>query len=1059
VERYKDSDGAERERPFWSLPRRLPQPITLDPANPAHLDFIVAEASLFAKLFGLLPATATASKAPAAVALALAARKGSDGGGSGGGGGDSEVLGKVVLSGASQASWLHKFMGTYTELPGRLEHGHKLYQQRSGGKGGHFLFRSATSGKWGVSATLDQLRQNLGVGFRCAQAAESPTGPLMEERNPQVPSAAWSVASGVKARFTPPRLPRGGSERWTATFTTASHWNVRSRPFPDAPVLGFLPRAAVIGATAAASAGWLQLDAAAAAPFLAESPGGGGGGKGATGAFVRIESAKGHGVGWVQTSPEVAEKAGVAATAGSEGGGSGDDGDRDCEGEGDGDGDPSAAGVRFSGLAWGDPATEFTLFVDGESGRCSGEGCNDNGPFTVAGAWPGGAAVFAGRSLKSAASGAEPAATAAAAATNVAAAVGDGASSSVVRLVFHNAFGAWPMRLTWDGAALTGLAHQSLPSPEASAAAAPDMAVTFAPVVPLPRAPPRVASLADRAAVAALLASPDFMSRCPLVPFAYEDGAAAAAAAEGGAASGGKQAAGAPQAGTNDAGAAGGGGGGSGNSGLPQPLAPIKADDVLTVVVSFLDWSMPSPVIVEDKFSKIKGSQKLVALKNSFWKKRPAMAGCRFFWKGCEVGDGATAAALGLRAAATGHYAVITACFDPLDGALRVDYSPEAASAAEEAVVAKAAAVATAKVEQSVAPGDGSSSMNDKDDKNEPNSAGADALRVVAVACAAQTLHFKVPGSAPLAAVFDAFAAARRSAVSAVGGCGPSGEQPCFTFRSKRSGSVLDGGRATALALEDDFAAARDALKEAFETAGASAGGSSKPPDRSAVAVIEATVEGLLPLDDGVASGEGDGASSGAPELVGLLAARLAATARGGTLGPTTSARGPLRELGEFEKDDDGNGHVAYITAASNLRAAVYGIPPLDFFRTKLASGRIIPAIATTTSAVAGLVCLELLKVVRHASGESFSATSDWARAASAAAESAASAAWHPFHAHKLRLCTSATPGLTRGWTCAGERTRGGCRGTGGGSGPRCATDTYSRTPFLMMTMLTMLMM
>ena len=85
----------------------------------------------------------------------------------------------------------------------------------------------------------------------------------------------------------------------------------------------------------------------------------------------------------------------------------------------------------------------------------------------------------------------------------------------------------------------------------------------------------------------------------------------------------------------------------------------------------------------------------------------------------------------------------------------------------------------------------------------------------------------------------------------------------------------------------------------------------------------------------------------------------------GGTLGYTSSTRGPLTELGEFEKDDDSNGHVAYITAASNLRARVYGIPPADFLATKLAAGRIIPAIATTTSAVAGLVCVELLKLVR----------------------------------------------------------------------------------------------
>ena len=65
----------------------------------------------------------------------------------------------------------------------------------------------------------------------------------------------------------------------------------------------------------------------------------------------------------------------------------------------------------------------------------------------------------------------------------------------------------------------------------------------------------------------------------------------------------------------------------------------------------------------------------------------------------------------------------------------------------------------------------------------------------------------------------------------------------------------------------------------------------------------------------------------------------------------------------EFEKDDDMNGHIKYITAASNMRARNYGIPEADFFKTKLAAGKIIPAIATTTSAVAGLVCVELIKI------------------------------------------------------------------------------------------------
>ena len=79
---------------------------------------------------------------------------------------------------------------------------------------------------------------------------------------------------------------------------------------------------------------------------------------------------------------------------------------------------------------------------------------------------------------------------------------------------------------------------------------------------------------------------------------------------------------------------------------------------------------------------------------------------------------------------------------------------------------------------------------------------------------------------------------------------------------------------------------------------------------------------------------------------------------------PSTFAGLKLTPL-EFEKDDDTNFHMDFIVATSNLRAENYGIEPADRHKSKLIAGKIIPAIATTTAAVSGLVGIELYKIAQ----------------------------------------------------------------------------------------------
>ena len=67
----------------------------------------------------------------------------------------------------------------------------------------------------------------------------------------------------------------------------------------------------------------------------------------------------------------------------------------------------------------------------------------------------------------------------------------------------------------------------------------------------------------------------------------------------------------------------------------------------------------------------------------------------------------------------------------------------------------------------------------------------------------------------------------------------------------------------------------------------------------------------------------------------------------------------------EFEKDEDSNGHIDLIYSMAHLRVQNYKLEPMDWITTKLKAGRITPALSTTTSCIAALQTIELIKYLK----------------------------------------------------------------------------------------------
>ena len=79
----------------------------------------------------------------------------------------------------------------------------------------------------------------------------------------------------------------------------------------------------------------------------------------------------------------------------------------------------------------------------------------------------------------------------------------------------------------------------------------------------------------------------------------------------------------------------------------------------------------------------------------------------------------------------------------------------------------------------------------------------------------------------------------------------------------------------------------------------------------------------------------------------------------------------PLTSV-EFEKDDDTNFQIDIMYAMSALRCRNYKLDIMDWMTVKIKAGRIIPALATTTSSIAALQSIELVKIAKNSDIEEY---------------------------------------------------------------------------------------